>query len=116
MAPTVGHGHEEILVKDLPVPDALPGLHQNVVADDQVGRQIQDQPEPARHRDQGQPSQHHGGYHDPPQHFFLLLVHVGASNGISNDCLFVESFVPWIRPGRRLPGAGARPAERRPYR
>ena len=39
-----GHRHQEVLVEHPPVGDALPGLFQNVIADDQIRCQIQRQP------------------------------------------------------------------------
>ena len=39
--PHGGHGHEEILVKDLPVDDAQHRLAQHVITDDEIGGHIE---------------------------------------------------------------------------
>ena len=71
-----GHSHQEVLVEYPAVEDALSGLLHNVVADDDIGRQIQRQPQPAGDGDHVQRRQHHRCEDDAYQHLFLLFCHV----------------------------------------
>ena len=73
-----GHGHQEVLVEYPAVEDALPSLLHDVVADDDVCRQIQRQPQPAGDGDKVQGHQHHRRDEDAEQHLFLLLCHGSA--------------------------------------
>ena len=70
-----GHRHQEVLVEHPPVGDALPGLFQNVVADDQIRCQIQRQPQPPRHRDNIQRDQHRRRDEYAYEHFLLFFRH-----------------------------------------
>ena len=69
------HGHQEVLVEDLPVSDAERGLAQDVPADDPVGGGVQDAARREGEKGQiGKQQQGRGGG-DAPQHFLLLAVH-----------------------------------------
>ncbi len=70
-----GHRHQEVLVEHPPVGDALSGLLQNVVADDQIRCQIQRQPQPPCHRDDVQRGQHHRRDEYAYEHFLLFFRH-----------------------------------------
>ena len=70
-----GDGHQEVLVKDAAVDDALARLAQDVVADHQIGDQVGDQLGDAGQRDELQGQQHGRRNEDADQHHFLFLRH-----------------------------------------
>ena len=84
-----GHRHQEAFIKYLMIADALPGLFQNVSANDEIIHQISPQPHPAAEgaehrvialrRDQLEHDQQSGGNQDPDHGFFLFLCHVSPS-------------------------------------
>ena len=74
-----GHRHEEVLIEHLSVQDALARLVQDVVADDQVGRQVQDRRREHGQRREARRDQQDRGDDDAPQHLLLLSVHGGPS-------------------------------------
>ena len=70
-----GHSHQEVFVEHPAVGNALPGLFQNVVSDDQIGDQIQPQPQPPGDGEEIQRRQHHRRDDDAQEHLFLFLCH-----------------------------------------
>ena len=83
--PQGGNRHQKAFIEDLTVPDALPGLFQNVSADYIVDRQIERQAHPSakgaervpenHSGDQLQNEQHGGGCQNADQHLFLFFGH-----------------------------------------
>ena len=71
------HGHQKVLVEHLTLDDAPEGLAENIIADDEIGSQIQHRP---GHAADGE-ELHHGHQHrcgnDAPEDLLLLLCHVG---------------------------------------
>lgn len=70
-----GDGHQEVLVKDLAAEDAVGGLPQDVVADDEVGDQAQCKAEPAGGGDKLYRDNQYGGEDQPQQDLFLFVCH-----------------------------------------
>ena len=73
-----GHGHQEVLVEHLAPEDALAGLAENVIADDQVRRQIQQRPGQASDGKQPDGQDQHRRDDDAAEHLFLLLGHASS--------------------------------------
>ena len=67
--------HQEVFIKRAAVEDALAGLFQDVIADDEIRRQIGDQLRDAGDGDEFQRNQHHCRDEDADQHLFLFLCH-----------------------------------------
>ena len=70
-----GDGHQEVFVEHTAVADALGGLFQDIIADDQIRHGEQHDPHHAGHRDELRDQQQHDRDADPDQHFFLFLRH-----------------------------------------
>ena len=75
------HRHEEVLVKDLSVFDALGRLEEDIVAHQQVGDQVQEEPDRFMHTVgeglDGKVQHHHqhGRDQNAPEHDFLFFIH-----------------------------------------
>ena len=72
-----GHSHQKVLIKDLPVHDAFPGLAQNIISHRQIRDQIEQKAQD-RIPVQGQESQNehaHARGQDSGQQIFLFLIH-----------------------------------------
>ena len=95
-----GHGHQKVFVEHLTVQNAPPRLFQNVIADDQIGDQIQRKLQNAGHGDQLQRDQHGRSGQDAREHLFLLPVH---------DLLSFDSAPVWGC-GRISPARSRNPA------
>ena len=67
--------HQEVFIKRAAVEDAFSGFFQDVVADDEIRRQIGDQLWNAGDGDEFQRNQHHCRNEDADQHLFLFLCH-----------------------------------------
>ena len=74
--PHRGHGHQEVLVEDLPVADAQHRLAQDVIAYDEVGHQVQREPRIPLHGHEVQRHHEDCRCDDAVQHFFLFRCHV----------------------------------------
>ena len=70
-----GQRHKEILVKRAAVENALAGLAQDIIADDQIRGHIGKQLPNAGDGDEVQRNEHHGRDEDAHEHLFLLLCH-----------------------------------------
>ena len=72
-----GHGHQEVLIKDLPVHNAFPCLAQDIISYRQIRNQIEQKAQD-RISVQGKESQDDhadAGGQDPDQQIFLFLIH-----------------------------------------
>ena len=73
--------HQKVFIKHPPVEDALSGLLQNIIADDQIGKKIEEKPGGFPHLIsesagcQAQRNQQNCRDKDAREHFFLLFVH-----------------------------------------
>ena len=73
-----GHSHQEVLVEHLAPEDALAGLAEDIIADDQVRRQVQQRPGQAPDGKQPDGQDQHRRDDDAAEHLFLLLGHASS--------------------------------------
>ena len=75
-----GHGHEKVFIENLAVQDALPGLSQDIIADDKVGNQPEQEQRNSGNRQRHKPKDQHQcrGDENPDQHLLLLFCHMSA--------------------------------------
>ena len=73
-----GHSHQEVLVEHLAPEDALAGLAEDIIADDQIRRQIQQRPGQAPDGKQPDGQDQHRRDDDAAEHLFLLLGHASS--------------------------------------
>ncbi len=71
-----GNGHQEVLVEHLPVADAQCRLAQDVIAYNEVGHQVQCEPQIPLHGREVQRHHEDCRCDDAVQHFFLFLCHI----------------------------------------